>query len=61
VIGKYRVLFNVHEAAREIAILLVGEKRGDALIVQGERFTAHHEDRSTERSEGSTEPLRQGL
>jgi mRNA-degrading endonuclease RelE of RelBE toxin-antitoxin system len=48
VIGKYRVLFNVDEAAREIAILLVGEKRGDALIVQGERFTAHHEDRSTE-------------
>jgi hypothetical protein len=29
-------------------IRLVGEKRGDALIVQGERFTAHHEDRSTE-------------
>jgi hypothetical protein len=27
-------------------ILLVGETRGDALIVQGERFTAHHEDRS---------------
>jgi mRNA-degrading endonuclease RelE of RelBE toxin-antitoxin system len=41
--GKYRVLFNINEIGREVTIVLVGEKRGDSLIVQGEEFTAHHE------------------
>jgi mRNA-degrading endonuclease RelE of RelBE toxin-antitoxin system len=41
--GKYRVLFNVDEDAEEVTIVLVGEKRGNALFVQGEEFTAHHE------------------
>ncbi len=41
--GKYRVLFNVDEPARVVTIVLVGEKRGDALVVQGEEFTGHHE------------------
>jgi hypothetical protein len=40
---KYRVLFNVDEEAAEATIVLVGEKRGNALIVQGEEFVAHHE------------------
>ena len=46
--GKHRILFNVNQAARQVTVHLVGEKRGDALIVQEERFTAHHEDRSIE-------------
>jgi len=41
--GKYRVLFNVDEDAEEVTIVLVGEKRGNSLLVQGEEFTAHHE------------------
>jgi hypothetical protein len=28
---------------RVVTIVLVGEKRGQSLIVQGEEFTAHHE------------------
>ena len=28
---------------RLVTIVLVGEKRGEALIVQGEEFTEHHE------------------
>ncbi len=42
-LGKYRVLFNVDEGAREVRIVLVGEKRGETLVVRGEEFTAHHE------------------
>lgn len=42
--GKYRVLFNVDAAAEAVTIVLVGEKRGDSLIVQGEEFTAHESD-----------------
>jgi mRNA-degrading endonuclease RelE of RelBE toxin-antitoxin system len=41
--GKYRVLFNVDEPSQVVAIVLVGEKRGESLIVQGEEFTGHHE------------------
>ena len=41
--GKYRVLFNVDGRRRLVTIVLVGEKRGEALIVQGEEFTGHHE------------------
>jgi mRNA-degrading endonuclease RelE of RelBE toxin-antitoxin system len=46
--GRYRVLFSVDEAETTVTIVLVGEKRGNSLYVQGKRFTAH-EDRSTER------------
>lgn len=46
--GRYRVLFNVDEAKMTVTIVLVGEKRGNSLYVQGKRFTAH-ESRSTER------------
>jgi mRNA-degrading endonuclease RelE of RelBE toxin-antitoxin system len=42
--GKYRVLFNVDPDAEAVTIVLVGEKRGNSLLVQGEEFTAHHED-----------------
>jgi mRNA-degrading endonuclease RelE of RelBE toxin-antitoxin system len=41
--GKYRVLFVVEPAERRVTIVLVGEKRGDTLLVRGRRFTDHHE------------------
>jgi mRNA-degrading endonuclease RelE of RelBE toxin-antitoxin system len=47
--GRYRVLFSVDEAETTVMIVLVGEKRGNSLYVQGERFTAY-ESRSIERS-----------
>ena len=46
--GKYRVLFNVDEPERLVTIILVGEKRGEALIVQGQEFTGHHESHPPE-------------
>lgn len=42
--GRYRVLFNVDEEVEEVTIILVGEKRGNSLIVQGEEFTGHESD-----------------
>ena len=45
--GKYRVLFNVDAARCIVDVVLVGEKRGNSLIVQGKEFTAH-ESRSPE-------------
>ena len=48
VFGKYRVLFNIDTEAEVVTIVLVGEKRGDALIVRGEEFREHHEDHSSE-------------
>ena len=47
--SRYRVLFTVAEAEATVTIVLVGEKRGNSLYVQGKRITAH-ESRSTERS-----------
>src|ERR1700730_16580277 len=41
--GKYRVLFNVDAVTETVTLVLVGEKRGNKLIVQGKEFTAHHE------------------
>jgi mRNA-degrading endonuclease RelE of RelBE toxin-antitoxin system len=46
--GKYRVLFNADRSAQVVTIVLVGEKRGEALLVQGEEFTEHHETDPTE-------------
>ncbi len=46
--GKYRVLFNVNGETRQVTIVLVGEKRGNALFVRGEEFKAHHESDSPE-------------
>ena len=42
--GKYGVLFNVDEACEEVTFILVGEKRGNSLFVQGEEFTGHESD-----------------
>ena len=41
--GKYRLLFNVDEDARCAVVVLVGEKRGNVLLVQGKEFREHHE------------------
>jgi hypothetical protein len=41
--GLYRILFNVNQDARLATILLVGEKRGERLLVMGEEFSEHHE------------------
>jgi hypothetical protein len=46
--GCYRFLFNVDEEAREVTIVLVGEKQGDSLLVRGEEYTGHHESDSPE-------------
>lgn len=42
--GKYRILFNVNEAESLVTIVLVGEKQGNKLIVQGEEFHGHESD-----------------
>jgi mRNA-degrading endonuclease RelE of RelBE toxin-antitoxin system len=44
--GKYRVLFSVNEQENRLTIILVGEKRGNKLLVMGEEFSAHHEGNS---------------
>lgn len=44
--GKYRVLFNVDQDAEIVTVVLVGEKRGNSLIVQGEEFIDHESDPS---------------
>ena len=46
--GKYRVLFSVNEEENRVTIILVGEKRGNKLLVMGEEFSAHHEGNSAE-------------
>lgn len=46
--GKYRVLFNVDAASRVVDMVVIGEKRGNSLIVQGREFVAHHESNSTQ-------------
>jgi mRNA-degrading endonuclease RelE of RelBE toxin-antitoxin system len=46
--GKYRILFNVDEASEIVTIMLVGEKRGNTLLVRGEEFTKHHESHPLE-------------
>lgn len=46
--GKYRILFNVAQDAREVTVLVVGEKRGNSLFVQGKEYVKHHESDSIE-------------
>jgi mRNA-degrading endonuclease RelE of RelBE toxin-antitoxin system len=50
--GNVRVLFNVDEEKQTVVIVLVGEKHGSTLLVQGQEYTKHHESDSTERGEG---------
>jgi mRNA-degrading endonuclease RelE of RelBE toxin-antitoxin system len=46
--GKYRLLFSVDTDEQSVTIILVGEKIGNRLLVNGEEFDAHHESDSTE-------------
>ncbi len=46
--GKYRVLFNVSQPEQTVTVLVVGEKKGNALYVRGKEFRAHHEDHPAE-------------
>ena len=43
VFGRYRVLFNIDEGEEGVTIVLVGEKRGSAPVVQGTEYIEHHE------------------
>lgn len=45
--GTYRLLFSVDEREHLVTIILVGEKRGNRLLVMGEEFS-EHEGNSTE-------------
>jgi mRNA-degrading endonuclease RelE of RelBE toxin-antitoxin system len=54
-LDKYRVLFNVDAKEGMVTVVVVGEKRGESLIVQGEEYTAHHESDPPERSESPSE------
>ena len=47
-LGRYRVLFMVERAERRVTVALVGEKRGETLLVQGRRYSAHHESHPAE-------------
>jgi mRNA-degrading endonuclease RelE of RelBE toxin-antitoxin system len=46
--GKYRVLFRVDAPARVVTIVLVGEERGEVLLVQGKEYAEHHETDTSE-------------
>ena len=45
---RFRVLYNVDLKGHIVTIILVGEKVGERLFVQGKEFTRHHEDRTSE-------------
>lgn len=45
-LGDYRVLYDVDESSRRVTIQVIGEKRGNQLIVQGQECTAHEDRRS---------------
>ena len=40
-LGKYRILFSVDKEAKIVTLILVGEKRGNKLMVCGVEFRAH--------------------
>lgn len=43
-LGDYRVLYDIDEIACRAIVQVIGEKRGNRLIVQGEEFTEHEND-----------------
>jgi mRNA-degrading endonuclease RelE of RelBE toxin-antitoxin system len=45
-LGDYRVLYDVDESNHAVAVQVVGEKRGNRLLVQGKEFHEHESDRS---------------
>ena len=40
-LGDYRILYDVDEPARVVTVQIIGEKRGNRLVVQGREFTEH--------------------
>jgi mRNA-degrading endonuclease RelE of RelBE toxin-antitoxin system len=40
-LGDHRVLYDVDDVGRKVTVQLIGEKRGNRLIVQGQEFTEH--------------------
>lgn len=40
-LGEYRVLYDVDEEAHAVTVQLIGEKRGNQLVVRGQEYTAH--------------------
>ncbi len=40
-LGDYRILYDVDDAARAVTVQVVGEKRGNRLLVQGQEFIEH--------------------
>ena len=40
-LGDYRVLYDVNETQRIVTVQVVGEKKGNRFIVQGQEFTEH--------------------
>jgi hypothetical protein len=40
-LGDYRILYDVDEDTRVVTIQVIGEKRGNRLLVQGQEFTEH--------------------
>ena len=44
-LGDFRVLYDVDESQRVVTVQVVGDKRGNQLIVQGEEFSEHESDR----------------
>jgi mRNA-degrading endonuclease RelE of RelBE toxin-antitoxin system len=45
-LGDYRVMYDVDELNRDVTVQVVGEKRGNRLIVKGKEFYEHESDRS---------------
>jgi mRNA-degrading endonuclease RelE of RelBE toxin-antitoxin system len=40
-LGDYRILYDVDDTARVVTVQVIGEKRGNRLIVQGKEFIEH--------------------
>jgi mRNA-degrading endonuclease RelE of RelBE toxin-antitoxin system len=43
-LGDYRVLYDVDDVLRTVTVQVIGEKRGNRLVVQGQEFTEHESD-----------------
>lgn len=44
IVGRFRALYNVSPERCAVTLVLIGEKIGNKLFVQGKEFTYHHED-----------------
>jgi mRNA-degrading endonuclease RelE of RelBE toxin-antitoxin system len=44
-LGDYRVLYDVDESSRTVTVLVIGEKQGNRLSVQGQEYADHESNR----------------